>query len=230
MTAARRDTPLVIAHRGASAHEPENSLAAFRAALALGADAVELDIHDTADGDIVVHHDAAIGGRAIREMTASAVRSHRLDNGEPVPFLSDALEALGSAPLVFVEVKSLDRANDQRLFEVFAAGPAPARYHVHSFDHRIVKRLKRARPALVTGVLSTAYPVRPFDQLVAAEASELWQVESLVDADLVRGAHEREMAVYAWTVDDPARMRWLLELGVDGICSNRPDVARQVVR
>ncbi|HWP38532.1 MAG TPA: glycerophosphodiester phosphodiesterase [Gemmatimonadales bacterium] len=220
----------MIAHRGASAYEVENSLAAFRAAIAMGADAVELDIHDTADGEIVVHHDPALGGRAIGELTASAVRSHRLSNGEAVPLLSEVLEALGPAPLVFVEVKSLRRANDRRLFETLAAGPAPAHYHVHSFDHRIVRRLKAGRPDLVTGVLSTSYPVRPFDQLVTAGAVELWQAQALVDQDLVRGAHERDMAVYAWTVDDPARMRWLLDLRVDGICSNRPDVAREVVQ
>lgn len=218
----------MIAHRGASAYELENSLAAFQTALAMGADAVELDVHDTADGEFVVHHEPRIGGRPVRELTAAAAREHRLPNGEAVPLLADALTMLGSTPLVFVEVKTLDPAHDRRLLERLASGPAPAHYHVHSFDHRIVARLKAARPELVAGVLSTSYPLRPFDQLAAAGASELWQQEALIDVALVREARERGAVVYAWTVDDPARMRQLLDLGVDGICSNRPDVARKV--
>src|SRR5207249_7146490 len=86
---------LVIAHRGASARELENSLAAFRAAGPLGADAVELDIHATADGTLVVHHDEAVAGRHIPHLTGRQVRELRLQNGEPVPTLPEALEAAG---------------------------------------------------------------------------------------------------------------------------------------
>jgi glycerophosphoryl diester phosphodiesterase len=229
VSAAPRGWPLVIAHRGASAYEPENSLAAFRAALNMGADAVELDVHTTAEGEPVVHHDPDLGGRAIGGLSVEATRAHRLANGEPIPLLREALAVLGREPVVFVEVKSLDPAHDPCLLERLAAGPAPSRYHVHSFDHRIVARLKALRPELVVGVLSTSYPVRPFDQLVAAGAVELWQQQAMIDEPLVSGAHARGVTVYAWTVDDPARMRTLMNWGVDGICTNRPDLARRVV-
>jgi glycerophosphoryl diester phosphodiesterase len=195
----------------------------------LGADGVELDVHDTADGELLVHHDPRLGNQPIRRMTAEAARAHRLTNGEPVPTLRDALAAVGETATAFVEVKSLDPAHDGVLLALLGTAAWSARAHVHGFDHRIVRRLKTRRPGLVTGVLSTSYPVDPFHQLAGAGASELWQHESLIDEPLVRGAHERGAAVIAWTVDDPARMRELLALGVDGICTNRPDVAREAV-
>ncbi len=221
--------PLVIAHRGASAYEPENSLAAFRAAVRLGAGGIELDIHDTADGALLVHHDPALGGRPIRELAAAEVRAQRLPNGEAVPTLADALAAIGGDCLVFVEVKTLAPRHDPALFAALDAGPAPSHYHVHGFDHRIVRRLLSQRPGLVGGVLSTSYPVDPWRQPAEAGARELWQEGSMVDQALVKGAHQRGFRVYAWTVDDPARARALAALGVDGLCTNRPDVIRQAL-
>src|SRR5438445_13477741 len=100
--------PLVIAHRGASGSEVENSLAAFRAAGPKGADAVELDVHATLDGALFVHHDDALDGtRRIPQLTREQARAFRLANGEPLPLLDEALQAAGTLR-VFVEVKSLD--------------------------------------------------------------------------------------------------------------------------
>lgn len=221
--------PLVIAHRGASAYEHENSLAAFRAAVRLGADGIELDIHDTSDGAIVVHHDPSLDGRPIRDLTAAVVSRHRLPNGEPVPTLAEALAAIGAPCRVFVEVKSLAPRHDTALFAALDGGPALYNYHVHGFDHRIVRRLTAQRPGLVGGVLSTSYPVDPWRQLSDATAQELWQETAVIDRALVDGAHERGFRVYAWTVDDPSRARALAALGIDGLCTNRPDVIREAL-
>ncbi len=221
--------PLVIAHRGASAYEYENSLAAFRAAVRLGADGIELDVHDTGDGALVVHHDPSLGGRPIRELTAADLPAQRLPNGEPVPTLAQALAAIGRDCRVFVEVKSLAPPHDAALFAALDAGPAPAHYHVHGFDHRIVQRLTSQRRGLVGGVLSTAYPVDPWRQLSDAGAQELWQEAPVIDRALVDGAHQRGFRLYAWTVDDPQRARTLAALGVDGLCTNRLDVIREAL-
>src|SRR3989304_2946412 len=96
--------PLVIAHRGASAFATENSLAAFRAARAQGADAVELDIHPTAGGAFVVHHDEMIGPHHVAHCSLAEVRSHLLANGESVPTLEEALRAIHPAMTAFGEV------------------------------------------------------------------------------------------------------------------------------
>ncbi len=98
---------LVIAHRGASGAETENSLAAFRAAIDLGADAIELDVHATADGSVVVHHDETVGDAHIPTSPLERVRQQQLPNGEHVSTLSEVLELLGKGPTVFIEVKTL---------------------------------------------------------------------------------------------------------------------------
>lgn len=220
---------LIVAHRGASAYEVENSLSAFRLAHAMGADGIELDVHVTADGVPVVHHDPVIAGRPIWQLTSEAVAEHRLPNGEPVPSLAEALGAIDRSLFVYVEVKALEPRDDQHLLAVLASGPAPARYHVHAFDHRIVRRLREQREDLPTGVLSTSYPVRPAVQLEDARARALWQEESLVDTALIDLVHEADARLFVWTVDDPARMRVLASLGTDAICTNRPDIAREAL-
>jgi glycerophosphoryl diester phosphodiesterase len=220
---------LIIAHRGASAYEPENSIAAFAAAARLGADGVELDVHDTADGAFIVHHDGVFGAARADRLSLSAIREHRLANAEPVPTLSEALAVLPLAMLVFVELKTLRPQHDDALLDALASGPAPEHYHLHSFDHRLVRRLLRGRRALVGGILSASYPVDPVSPLANAEASELWQRENLVDEELVRSVHDAGARVYAWTVDDRHRIRELAGMGVDGVCSNRPDTARRAL-
>ncbi|MEP7326445.1 MAG: glycerophosphodiester phosphodiesterase, partial [Gemmatimonadota bacterium] len=130
-------TPSIIAHRGASGREFENSRAAFARAVELGADGVELDVHSSSDGIILVHHDAELEGLGpIGHLSYMAMQEFRLPNGETVPTLPEVLEILGDLD-VYVEVKSLSPAFDPSLLSVLDQGPAPARYAVHSFDHRI---------------------------------------------------------------------------------------------
>ncbi len=222
--------PLVIAHRGASGYEVENSLAAFRAAGPKGADAVELDVHASADGVLFVHHDEMVGGpQHIAHLPAHQVQSFRLSNGEPIPTLPQALTAVGSALQVFVEVKSLAPAYDERLFGALDRGPNPAGYAVHSFDHRIVRRLGTERPTLRRGVLCSEYLVQPLAPLEDAGATILWQERTMVDAPLVEALHGAGASLFVWTVDRPDEMRHFLEIDVDGICTNFPDVGRRTV-
>jgi glycerophosphoryl diester phosphodiesterase len=220
---------LIVAHRGASAYEVENSLSAFRLAHAMGADGIELDVHVTADGLPVVHHDPLIDGRPIWQLTGEAVAGQRLPNGEPVPTLAEALAAIDPSLFVYVEVKALEPRDDHSFLAVLDSAPAREHYHVHSFDHRIVRRLREHRSDLPTGVLSTSYPIRPVLQLEDASAETLWQQDSVVDAELIVALHEAGARLVTWTVDDPARMRVLASLGADGICTNRPDVAKEAL-
>jgi glycerophosphoryl diester phosphodiesterase len=220
--------PLVIAHRGASAHALENSLAAFQAARRMGADAVELDVHATADGSLLVHHDELVGGYPIPQLTTEQAAAVRLANGEPLPTLAQALETIGDLQ-VFIEVKSLPAQFDDRLFQAIEAGPNPSGYAVHGFDHRLVRRLGAERPALPRGVLSSSYPVRPLVPLEDAGATTLWQERGLVDLSLIHALHANGCRVFVWTVNDADEMAQLVSLGVDGLCTNYPERARRVV-
>jgi glycerophosphoryl diester phosphodiesterase len=228
----RRDgerAPLVIAHRGASAYETENSLLAFRRALEMAADGIEFDVHATADGNLVVHHDPDVAGRRLDRLTLDQARRLRLPNGEPIPTLSEALALITPRATAFVELKTLPAEADDALFGAFDHAPRPDRCHVHSFDHRVIRRLTRSRPGLRAGVLSGSYDLDPAAEVRAAGAQVLWQHEERVDLPLAAQLHDEGFGLYVWTVDRRERMQRLIADGVDGICTNRPDVAREVV-
>jgi glycerophosphoryl diester phosphodiesterase len=216
----------VIAHRGASGYEYENSRAAFRRAVMLDADGVELDIHATCDGAIVVHHDPELPGVGpIATLTCAEARQVRIRNGETLPLLQEVLDLVGDHD-VWVEVKGLPSAHDQALLAVLDAGPVPHRYAVHSFDHRIVRRLGEERPELPRGILLSAYLDDPVAALRAVGATTLWQEWQQVDDALVDAVHAAGCRINAWTVNEVGDLEHLVRLGVDGLCGNYPDRIR----
>ena len=221
--------PSAIAHRGASGIAYENSPSAFRLAKQLGADGVELDVHATADGDLVVHHDYAIPEAGlISGLSSTDIAHHRLPNGEEIPTLGQALDLLDGLD-VWVEVKSLPASFDHRLFETLDRGPTPKRYAVHSFDHRIIARLGKQRPILSRGVLLASYLLDPVAVVRSAGADVLWQEAHLIDHDLVQLTHEAGCRIIAWTANTEAEISRLAKMGADGICGNFPDLIHAVV-
>lgn len=215
--------PLVIAHRGASGHAHENSPAAFRQAVALGADGVELDVHATRDGELLVHHDPLVRGVGIiADLPAAAFAGHRLPNGEAIPTLAEALDLLRGLD-VWVELKTLPAARDEALLQVLDAGPTPERYAVHAFDHRIIARIGERRPELRRGILLASYLLDTLAVLRGTGADTLWMEAHLIDAPLVEDLHPAGFQIVAWTANDPGEIRRLAALGVDGICGNFPE-------
>ncbi|HMU60415.1 MAG TPA: glycerophosphodiester phosphodiesterase [Gemmatimonadales bacterium] len=213
----------MIAHRGASGYAFENSPAAFREAVARGADGVELDVHATADGGIVVHHDPVLtGGSPLDSLTLAEATAALLPNGEPVPSLATALDLIGDRD-VWVEVKALPPEHDAALLAVLDAGPFPARYAVHSFDHRITARLAVRRPDLSLGALLAARVGDPAEVLQLAGATTLWQEWTMIDPELVETVHTAGARLIAWTVNDRVAAVRLGAMGVDGLCGNFPD-------
>jgi glycerophosphoryl diester phosphodiesterase len=221
--------PSVIAHRGASGYEYENSRAAFRRAVMLDADGIELDVHATRDGGIVVHHDPDIPGLGpIAQLSLAEARQVRIRNGELLPLLAEVLELVGSRD-VWVEVKGLPQEHDARLLSILDAGPAPDRYAIHSFDHRIVHRLGKLRPGLRRGILLSAYVRDPVAVMRAAGATTLWQEWQQVDQQLVHQVHDSGGSVIAWTVNELGDLDRMVRLGVDGLCGNYPDRIRVAI-
>jgi glycerophosphoryl diester phosphodiesterase len=221
--------PRVIAHRGASGYEYENSRAAFRRAVTLDADGIELDVHSTRDGGIVVHHDPDIPGVGpIAQLSLAEARKTRIRNGEPLPLLTEILELVGPRE-VWIEVKSLPAAYDQQLLDVLDGGPAPERYAVHSFDHRIVDRLGEVRPSLRRGILLSAYLKDTVSVMRTVGATTLWQEWQLIDQDLVNQIHDSGCELIAWTVNELEDLDRMVRLGVDGLCGNYPDRIRVAI-
>jgi glycerophosphoryl diester phosphodiesterase len=195
----------------------------------LDADGVELDVHATRDGAIVVHHDAEIPGfGSIALLSRAEARQVRIRNGEPLPLLSEVLDLVGDRE-VYVEVKSLTEIHDEELLAVLDRGPAPARYSVHSFDHRIVRRLGTCRPQLRRGILLSAYLDDPVAAMRGVGATTLWQEWQQVDQELVNRVHDAGCSIIAWTVNEIGDMERMARLGVDGLCGNYPDRIRVAI-
>ncbi|MDR7485376.1 MAG: glycerophosphodiester phosphodiesterase [Armatimonadota bacterium] len=242
MTRAAQGRPAVIAHRGASGEAPENTLAAFRRALELGADAVELDVHLSADGVPVVIHESLLdrttdGRGLVRDYPLDALR--RLDAGrwfgerfagERIPTLAEALEVL-RAVRVIVEIK-----NGPVYYPGIAARVADTvravghrAVTVSSFDHPVLLEVRKAAPDLSTAVL---YMGRFTDSLWLARetgADVLQPYWAWITPDLIEAAHAAGRRVEAWTVDEPRHARFVIDLGVDGIITNFPDRIRALL-
>ncbi len=234
--------PRVWAHRGDSANCTENTLAAFTAAAAAGADGVEFDVRLTADGVPVVFHDddfTRLAGHAgsVEALTALALRDVRLLGGDGIPTLADTLAASGDLELnVELKVDKLGRGGAL----VAAVAPMllalpPARRErviVSSFDPTALWLMRRHAPGLARGVLfhrEQPWPIRAGAAAYALAPAAVHPDRTLVTADMVRRWHARGWAVNVWTVDDPAELRRLAALGVDGVFANDPAAARAVL-
>ena len=152
----------------------------------------------------------------------------RLPNGETIPTLPEVLNLLGDLD-VYVEIKTLAPGFDEALLAVLDQGPAPARYAVHSFDHRIIARLGNRRPDLPRGILLSSYPLDPIRLMTAAGARTLWQDHRLIDQSMVSAVHQAGYRIIAWTVNQSEDAVRLATLGVDGLCGNHPDKLRAIV-
>lgn len=232
--------PLVLAHRGASALETENTGAAFRRARADGADGVELDVLLAATGEVMVFHDddlARLGGRPERvgDLPYRALREVRLPRGETIPTLEEALEACGPDLLVNVELKAnqLGFGPMAALVEAVAgvvertaAGP---RVLVSSFNPWAVRLWSRRAPAVRTALLferASMLPLRRAWLAPLLRPFALHPESVLCDAWRVAGWHRRGYMVNVWTVDDPAALGACRRMGVDGVITNDPARAR----
>lgn len=223
----------VIAHRGASVAHPANTVAAFRAGVEAGADWIEFDVRRTADDVLVVHHDARLpDGRVLVELTVDELPRW-------VPTMAEALEACEGAS-VNIEIKNdpSDPDYDERsMISVAVAGVAVAyRPHhqllVSSFNVDAVDRIKALDPAIPTGIIVGADLFAPglwVERATARGHGALHPYVAVVDGRFVELAHDAGLVVNVWTVNDPDEMRRLADLGVDGIFTDLPDLAREVL-
>jgi glycerophosphoryl diester phosphodiesterase len=214
-----------VAHRGASLECPENTLPAFRRALELGADAIELDVHATRDGIVVVHHDPvpcgissdpALAGRPIAELTWVELSTFEVQPTVRIPSLGDVLTLVGERAVVYVELKG--GAIEESVIATVRAGRASCA--LHSFDHDAILRASRIAPEIPRGLLFDEYVDDPAGAMRRCGARDIWPHWSLVDTRLVDRVHEVGGSVIAWTVNDASAAATLRQLGVDGLCSD----------
>ncbi|MEP7384150.1 MAG: glycerophosphodiester phosphodiesterase [Gemmatimonadota bacterium] len=219
----------LIAHRGMPRKSRENTLAGFVRAVAAGADAIELDVHATADGVIVVHHDPILpppSGRPVGShgpaIATSTFDSLRQDTvyGVDIPTLGETLACIGRRTFTYVEIKAA--GIERRVLDVLDGHHASAA--VHSFDHRVSLRCRELAPKRPTGILSASYLLEPGRVLQTANARDYWQSWELIDEALVERVHRAGGRILAWTVNSVEDAARLKSMGVDGVCTDVADV------
>jgi len=224
---SNRPLPEAVSHRGLRSAAPENSIPAFLDAIKAGAEGIELDVHASADGVVYVHHDFDYGINANERMTfagsdSRAVDKARLTGDVAIPRLDSVLEAIGTQARVYIEIKPHGIENDvTRCLRRHFVGYD--NYAVHSFDHRVVKRMLELIPSVRTGILQVGYPIDSCAAMRAAGASDLWQHGDFVDERLVADVKSCGGRLIVWTANDPSQWKRLSHLGVDAICTDRVD-------
>lgn len=209
--------PLRIAHRGMPRRIHENTLASFALALDSGADGIELDVHATRDGVVVVHHDPVLStGEAITALTLADLRGHEAAPGHPVPTLAETFALVAGRATLFVEIKG---AHIETLVADALAGYA-GDAAVHSFDHEAIRRLGAAGFPRRLGVLFEQGIERVERVMGDTGALDVWPHYPLVTPALVDRVHALGGRVIPWTVNDPAAARDLALAGVDGLCGD----------
>ena len=243
-----------IAHRGASAYAPENTIAAFQLAGKLGADGFELDVQETKDHALVLMHDTTLSrttdverifpGRApwrvgdftlaeIRKLDAGSWFADKYD-GEPVPTLEETLHEMdGSGLSLLLEIKepALYPGIEGRVADELRRNTSwlsSGQLIVQSFSWASMRTFHRAMPDVPIGLLGTP-SVADLPKL-AAYASHINPPYGNLSTQYVRRVHSLGMAVFAWTVDNPDTIRRLIAYGVDGIITNKPDTLASSAR
>lgn len=235
LIAARHDRPLVIGHRGAAGLAPENTLAGIDRALALGADGVEVDVHRSADGALVVIHDRSVqrttdGRGDVAELSLAELRA--LDAGawfdpayagERIPTLDEVLDRVASTDvLLFIELKTPQRypGIEEQVLELVRARGLEERVHVLSFHKPTLRGLVEREPGVVaSGLWRLVFPRREASLGVV----NAWFRAYRARPRAVERAHRRGELAMAWVVNRTEDAAWLTALGIDGVTTDYPD-------
>jgi glycerophosphoryl diester phosphodiesterase len=228
---------LVIAHRGASGHAPENTMAAFKKAVAMGATFIETDLQMSRDARFVAIHDTTVnrttnGQGIVHDMPLSEL--HKLDAGswfgsefvgERVPTLEELLAFSKKNDVVFyLELKPQGSwGGEHALIGALRESGEIPRTVVISFDPSVVLKLRKIEPTLMTGLLYDGQIENPLDKAVEVGARQIAVRSDLVTPALLSAARKKDLQVVCWTVNHSAHMRALVAAGVDGIMSDYPD-------
>ncbi len=230
-------SPLIIAHRGASADAPENTLSAFSLALEQGADGIEFDVQLSADGWPVVFHDATIdrttnGSGRVANLSLAELQALTIPPDEKILTLDELFETFGPRLLYNLEIKNLSLR--EHGLEAAIADRIQA-YHleqvvlISSFNPFSLKRIRRHLPAQVALALLRDRGLLRYTYLLGDGVMDHPHHE-LVDARYMAWAKKRGYRVNTWTVDDPVEARRLVALGVHGLITNKPAFLRSALK
>jgi glycerophosphoryl diester phosphodiesterase len=229
----------ITAHRGASAHAPENSLAAVKRAIADNTDWVEIDVQETADGIIVLAHDQDLKKVAgmdlkIGEATYDQLRHVDIGRsfspefaGERIPTLEEVLTVCKGHAGLNIELKYYghEKKLEERVIELVEAHDMASDVVVMSLKHEGVQKTKALRPSWTVGLLTAV----AIGNLTKVEADFLAVNAKIATSTFIHSAHRRGKEVYVWTINDPVLMSDFISRGVDNIITDKPALARSVL-
>lgn len=229
----------IIAHRGSAGSRPENTLAAINQAVDDRADWVEIDVQETADDEVVVAHDSdfmKLSGVDLKIWDATMADLEEIDigswfdpsySGERTPTLRQALEAVKGRGKLMIELKYYGHDVDleSRVVDIVEEMDMASDVSVMSLKYDGVRKMQALRPNWRYGVLAAT----AIGDLAALEADFLAVNTGQASLQLIRRAHKQAKQVYVWTVDDPLTMSRMISMGVDGLITNEPELARQVM-
>lgn len=232
----------LIGHRGAMGYAPENTLASFQKAIDMGATMLELDVHLTRDHELVVIHDSDLarttdGTGLVEEMILSeigcfdaGIMMHQDHQGEKVPTLQEVMELAADRVGLNIELKAGKQIYPglvNRVLEV--TRHYDAKIVISSFHRAYLREIRQKSPDVEVALLYAERLPEILDEAVREKWQGLHPWYKLVDRELVEEARQRGLAVRAWTVNQLSDMVNLVQLGVDGICTNFPDILKSVV-
>lgn len=228
----------LIAHRGCSSDAPENTLSAFEAALDLGVDAIELDVHATKDGEIVVMHDSFVGrttngvGR-ISTMALEKIKSLDAGSwfskqfcGERVPTLDEVLELVGRRAGLFIELKA--PGLEKRALQLVKGRGLLKNATFTSFNNSWLKKLKQAEPKARIGDIILLNVFAPWGEY--ADYDMVLPFWPIVGESFIEEAHKKKLGVAVWTVNSAELIDYFTGYGVDGVITDYPRAAKGAKR
>lgn len=236
--------PLIIAHRGAAGESPENTLGAFRLGLEQGCEAIELDVHLSKDGELIVCHDSTLNRTtdmtgSICEMTVAELKKadagrwfHEKYEGERLPLLEEVFELVPPHIMINVEIKgSYDRKLEPALAKLLRKANRLSSVVVSSFDFKSLVSLKLLEPEVQIGLLYDVNMVRhaSLASTLGVPVFSLHPNFDRLDAEDVRDAVQQGLQVYPYTINDEERMRRAIQFGVSGIITDYPGRLKQLL-
>ena len=217
---------LRIAHRGASAYEPENTLRSFRKAVELGADMIEFDVRMSLDGRLVIIHDSSVnrttnGKGAVRMKSLGELKDLDAGMGERIPTLEETVESVAGRTKLVIELK--EDGLEERVIKVIKEFGVANDVFIVSFKPVRLKAVKEIEPGLKTGLILFA-SVDPLKAAGKCGADAVAPFRWFITRRLAEKTREAGMHLFTWTVDEKERAERLRLMGVSGIVTNRPDL------
>lgn len=217
----------VLGHRGCAGIEPENTIRAFKRAMDLDVDFIELDVRMSRDKKLVVIHDDKVdrttnGKGYVRDLTFEEIRKLDAGKGEKIPSLEEAIDLLKKGKqTIAIEIKEPDTL--EGILKILMEEELSSKVIIVSFWHNVLKRIKEIEPEIKTGAILVGRPIDAVSIAKAAKSELICLKHKFIDQELVVECHENDIEVNAWTVNEIEDIKRMKKLGVDTISSDYPD-------